>query len=168
MKNTLEQMVADGNNIELIREELGKARAKHDIPFDCFTRETAGEVAANLRTARKRKAPYGTARAVLEEEMYEAMEAYAARDYGSCVRELARCGAVVLRMMEHVRGIMEANEAKGAAEDANGKVKTEGNKATIMDALAAALVCAAVAAAVAIPAVLLAVAAIMFGERVAP
>lgn len=40
---------------------------------------------------------------ILYEEVMEALEAYAQKDYKQAIKELAQCGAVILRMMEFVK-----------------------------------------------------------------
>ena len=40
---------------------------------------------------------------ILYEEVMEAMDAYNKKDYKQALKELAQCGAVILRMMEFVK-----------------------------------------------------------------
>lgn len=40
---------------------------------------------------------------ILYEEVMEAMNAYNKKDYKKAIKELAQCGAVILRMMEFVK-----------------------------------------------------------------
>lgn len=44
---------------------------------------------------------------ILQEELFEAVEAYLEGDKAHALQELAQCGAVVLRLMEHVKAEIE-------------------------------------------------------------
>ena len=45
---------------------------------------------------------------ILYEEVMEAMDAYNKKDYKQAFKELAQCGAVILRMMEFVKNQADA------------------------------------------------------------
>lgn len=49
---------------------------------------------------------------LFQEEFYEALNAYVQGDKAQCLKELAQCGAVILRMMEFVGYEIEFREAE--------------------------------------------------------
>lgn len=56
---------------------------------------------------------------VIKEEIYEALEAFAERDYRNCLKELAQVAAVAVRGMEYVYRLTE--EAKVSEKFKGGK-----------------------------------------------
>jgi hypothetical protein len=95
-------------HLKQIEEEYGKACLKH--PFfahyfcDAYVLEKSTETLCDLRSNLRKQIGLGnvSAMAVLQCEIWEAIEAYHNRDYEACLQELAQCAAVVLRNMELV------------------------------------------------------------------
>lgn len=94
-------------NVEMILSELLKAKEKHPRFCDKFT--DSNEVYARSREEFWKdvnsEGPY-YATNILQEELWEAVNAYKQGRKEDCLQELAQCGAVVLRMMELVRNKM--------------------------------------------------------------
>lgn len=86
-----------------IKKELRIAEKKHQKFCDRLTNLNLQTTRELLRIARKINAgdTYYATR-ILDEELYEALEAYNEKDKSHCFQELAQCGAVILRMMEYV------------------------------------------------------------------
>lgn len=87
-----------------IETELRNAIEKHPKFCDVLSLLPKNEVHQSLKDLRfvNSYAPY-KADAILMEEVYEALEAYQAGDKKQCLKELAQCGAVIIRMMEFVK-----------------------------------------------------------------
>ena len=91
-----------------IETELRNAIEKHPKFCDVLSKLPKNEVHQSLKDLRfvNSYAPY-KADAILMEEVYEALEAYQACDKKQCLKKLAQCGAVIIRMMEFVKKEME-------------------------------------------------------------
>ena len=88
-----------GDNVEMMLDELREAYQKHPNFCDDFTQQTLIRTMHEERVAkRKNEGPF-FADLVLLEEVAEARTAWLEGDKKHCKRELAQCGAVVLRMM---------------------------------------------------------------------
>ena len=88
----------------MILDELEKAETKHPKFADFFTtKNNIFAVQKSLKTIREvnSEGPYD-ADIILREEVLEATEAYLQNDRENCLKELAQCGAVILRCMEMV------------------------------------------------------------------
>lgn len=90
--------------IEMIRQEFVEAKRKHPFFAARFTRDDREwnyEALANhsriINDGRGEKD--SCAELLLEEEIFEALAAYKDGDLDACQKELAQCGAVILRMM---------------------------------------------------------------------
>jgi len=90
-------------DIALIRAELFVADEKHPGFVSGVTTSPLETVKGRLTWARQMKAKEETFDRVMAEELYEAIEAHEEGRIPDCLRELAQCGAVILRMMEKVR-----------------------------------------------------------------
>ena len=91
----------------LITLEYQKAKKKY--PRFCKRFLTKGEtfdiVKLMLGMCRKisdNEKPNYSVQATLDEEVYEVYEAWCRHDFGECLRELAQCGAVIIRAMEFI------------------------------------------------------------------
>lgn len=94
-------------HFKLIENELRNAVAKHPKFCDDFSGADVEIVRDNLEFYRKANEGKQHADLVLLEEFYEAVEAYMNGDKKQCLKELAQCGAVIIRMMEFVKKEME-------------------------------------------------------------
>ena len=97
-------------NFEKISEELKRAKTKH--PVFCkeilSKRASLKEIRETLKSCRDEiDEGNATSDIILMEELCEAYEAYKMKNYDSCLTELAKCGAVIVRMMEWVQSEME-------------------------------------------------------------
>lgn len=90
-----------------IETELRNAIEKHPKFCDDFSRADVEIVRDNLEFYRKANVGKQHADLVLLEEFYEAVDAYMNGDKKQCLKELAQCGAVIIRMMEFVKKEME-------------------------------------------------------------
>lgn len=100
-------------NIEfmsMIDQELDNAKAKHPDFCDRITTLSTNESSVLLARIRAYNEMNNddTATMVLEEEIYEFIEAYLEKDYDHAIQELAQCGAVILRMIKFVKKEKEA------------------------------------------------------------
>lgn len=95
--------------VAMISTELHKAKAK--FPVFCNDLPAAGHsldiirfslLGARARSEAEREGGYSFENTI-NEEILEALEAYSAEDYKACLKELAQCGAVILRAMEFVK-----------------------------------------------------------------
>ena len=89
----------------MVLEELDKAEEKHPHFCDAFVDDISGVSWADSEAAMKARnehEPY-CANCIQMEEFAEAMNAYQHGDKLNCLKELAQCGAVIMRMMEHVQ-----------------------------------------------------------------
>lgn len=91
----------------LITLEYQKAKKKY--PRFCKRFLTKGENFDNIRwmlgLCRKisdNEKPRYSVQATLDEEVYEAYEAWCLNDLDGCLQELAQCGAVIIRAMEFI------------------------------------------------------------------
>ena len=90
-----------------IETELRNAIEKHPKFCDDFSRAYAESVVEGLNRYRKINEGKQHADAILLEEVYEAVYAYDHGKMEECLKELAQCGAVIIRMMEFVKKEME-------------------------------------------------------------
>ena len=90
-----------------IETELRNAIEKHPKFCDDFSRADVEIVRDNLEFYIKANKGTQHADLVLLKEFYEAVEAYMNGDKKQCLKELAQCGAVIIRMMEFVKKEME-------------------------------------------------------------
>lgn len=90
-----------------IETELRNAIEKH--PKFCTDISGAYQESVTRSLAHYRKVNEGTqhADAILLEELFEAVDAYNHCRKEECLKELAQCGAVIIRMMEFVKKEME-------------------------------------------------------------
>lgn len=104
----------------MIEEEYDKAVAKHPKFCDCFDSMVGsiGDVKIiknNLEFIRSHNDSLADANKIgamniLQEELLEAMEAFAEGDLSHCLQELAQCGAVIIRMMDLVNDEMKEKQ----------------------------------------------------------
>ena len=90
--------------IEMIRTEFIEAVHKHPTFASRMTRDDREwnyEALANhiKRINDERGGKRSVAELLLDEEIFEALAAYKEGDLDACQKELAQCGAVILRMM---------------------------------------------------------------------
>ena len=102
-------------NLELVAAELEAAKKKHPKFVDKFSVFEPKWYDINLEERRRKNAMYEPTGQlempdILQEEMWEAMSAYAHGDLAHARQELAQCAAVCIRAMEHIEKEME--EAK--------------------------------------------------------
>lgn len=97
----------DKRHIEAIAHEYWAAKEKHPKFCDDFSRADVEIVRDNLEFYRKANEGTQHADLVLLEEFYEAVEAYMNGDKKQCLKELAQCGGVIIRMMDFVKKEME-------------------------------------------------------------
>ena len=92
-----------------IIDEHKDACRKHPKFCDGITNKSKDAVRNALADLRivNAEGPYFADR-ILHEEIAEALEAYLDGDLKRSLKELARCGAVILRMMQFVQDEMEA------------------------------------------------------------
>lgn len=102
------------SNWSLVLDELDNAKRKHPKFVDHFFRkcEQFDIVAFKLNESRRilrQRTERGCVNfeAVLECEMWEAIEAYEKGDLAHARQELAQCAAVCIRAMEHIEKEME-------------------------------------------------------------
>ena len=93
--------------IGMVETELRNAIEKHPKFCDDFSGADVEIVRDNLEFFRKANEGTQHADLVLLEEFYEAVEAYMNGDKKQCLKELAQCGAVIIRMMDFVKKEME-------------------------------------------------------------
>lgn len=91
------------------RIDVEYQKAKRKYPRFCKRFLTKGERFDNIklmlrmcRTISDNEKPNYSVQATLDEEVYEVYEAWCRNDLDGCLRELAQCGAVVIRAMEFV------------------------------------------------------------------
>ena len=91
----------------LIALEYQKANKKY--PMFCKRFLTKGETFDNVklmlgmcRKISDNEKPSYSVQATLDEEVYEAYEAWCRNDLDGCLQELAQCGAVIIRAMEFI------------------------------------------------------------------
>ena len=91
----------------LITFEYQKAKKKY--PRFCKRFLTKGETFDNVklmlgmcRKISDNEKPSYSVQATLDEEVYEVYEAWCRNDLDGCLRELAQCGAVIIRAMEFI------------------------------------------------------------------
>lgn len=91
----------------LIALEYQKAKKKY--PRFCKRFLTRGETLDNIklmlgmcRKISDNEKPSYSVQATLDEEVYEVYEAWCRNDLDGCLRELAQCGAVIIRAMEFI------------------------------------------------------------------
>ena len=87
-----------------MKTELKEAQGKHAKFCDelCDSEEAWDKVAEHYKRVNDTCETY-EANLLLYEEVSEALEAYSKKDYKQALKELAQCGAVILRMMEFVK-----------------------------------------------------------------
>lgn len=87
-----------------MKTELNEAEGKHakfcDELFD--SEIDFGGFAEYYKIVNDNSATHN-ANHILYEEVMEAMDAYNKKEYKQAIKELAQCGAVILRMMEFVK-----------------------------------------------------------------
>jgi hypothetical protein len=95
---------------KMIDCELAKAKTKH--PKFCNSFAMIGYLHCKRMIDEYRRGckEHGTAFHVIQEEVYEAVEAHYEGRLDDCLVELAQCGAVVLRMMEFVQAEIDAKK----------------------------------------------------------
>lgn len=106
-------------NRSLVLDELDNAKRKHPKFVDHFSRKcdlfdfTAFKLDDSRRILRQRT-EHGCVNfeAVLECEMWEAIEAYEKGDLAHARQELAQCAAVCIRAMEQIEGEMNARNTE--------------------------------------------------------
>ena len=88
----------------MVLEELERAEEKHPHFCDIYSLKEPQVVRKTLKHLREWN-ENGTFQAdmILYEEVAEATEAWLQNDHEHCLKELAQCGAVIMRMMEHVQ-----------------------------------------------------------------
>lgn len=109
-------------HLEAIKYELSYAEKKHPQFCDCFDslmgiyyRDIVERILTQVRSINDSLTEANNigAMQILQEEITEAMLAFAEGDLSHCLQELAQCGAVILRIMEFVKNEMEkGNERK--------------------------------------------------------
>lgn len=102
--------MTNAKHIRMIEQEFTKACEKHPKfcdEFTAFDLETAlrGEKSFKLVNSER---PY-QADMILQEEVWEATVSHIKGDREHCLKELAQCGAVILRMMQYVEEERWAN-----------------------------------------------------------
>lgn len=87
-----------------MKTELKEAEGKHPKFCDylCDGEIDFGVFAKYYKLINDNSATHN-ANNILYEEVMEALEAYNKKDYKQALKELAQCGAVILRMMEFVK-----------------------------------------------------------------
>ena len=87
-----------------MKTELKKAEGKHAKLCDylCDGEIDFGVFEEYFKLVNDNSATH-YANQILYEEVMEAMNAYNKKDYKQALKELAQCGAVILRMMEFVK-----------------------------------------------------------------
>lgn len=87
-----------------MKTELKEAEGKHPKFCDelCDSEEAWDKVAEHYKQVNDTCETY-EANIILYEEVSEALESYAKKDFKQTLKELAQCGAVILRMMEFVK-----------------------------------------------------------------
>lgn len=99
-----------------IKKELRHAESKHPKFCDCFDslmcscyKDIVKLILTQVRSINDSLTEANNIGAmnILQEEITEAMLAYAEGDLPHCLQELAQCGAVILRMMEFVNDEMK-------------------------------------------------------------
>lgn len=109
-------------HLKAIKYELNYAEKKHPKFCDCFDslmcscyKDIVERILTQVRSINDSLTEENNigAMQILQEEITEAMLAYAEGDLPHCLQELAQCGAVILRIMEFVKNEMEkGNERK--------------------------------------------------------
>ena len=99
-------------NLELVAAELEAAKQKHPKFVDRFSVFVPKHYDDKLSECRRKNAMYEPTGQlempdILQEEMWEAMSAYAHGDIAHARRELAQCAAVCVRAMEYIEKEME-------------------------------------------------------------
>lgn len=94
-------------HIEKIKRELENATKKHPLFCHAYSnseKEDISHALASIRLYNEFCANQGKqlASTILQEEVFEAEEAFLKGDFDSCLHELSQCGAVILRMMDFV------------------------------------------------------------------
>lgn len=97
-----------------MKTELKEAEGKHPKFCDdlCDSEEAWDKVAEHYKRVNDTCEIYET-NLLLYEEVSEALEAYSKKDYKHTLKELAQCGAVILRMMEFVKKQADAEYFNG-------------------------------------------------------
>lgn len=87
-----------------MKTELKEAEGKHPKFCDelCDSEIDFGRCAEYYKLINDNRATHD-ANLILYEEVMEALEAYSKKDYKQALKELAQCGAVILRMMDFVK-----------------------------------------------------------------
>lgn len=87
-----------------MKTELKEAEGKHPKFCDelCKGEIDFGRFAEYYKLVNDNSATHN-ANQILYEEVMEALDAYNKKDYKQALKELAQCGAVILRMMEFVK-----------------------------------------------------------------
>lgn len=103
-------------HLKVIKHELSYAEKKHPQFCDCFDslmgscyKEIVEKILTQVHSINDSLTEANNigAMQILQEEITEAMLAYAEGDLPHCLQELAQCGAVILRIMEFVKNEME-------------------------------------------------------------
>lgn len=102
-------------NLEMVVAELKAAKKKHPKFVDKFSVFEQKWYAINLEERRRKNAMYEPTGQlemtdILQEEMLEAMSAYAHGDLAHAKQELAQCAAVCIRGMEYIEKEMEGTK----------------------------------------------------------
>jgi hypothetical protein len=103
-------------HLEAIKYELSYAEKKHtkfcdyfDSLMGSYYRDIVERILHQVRSINDSLTEENNigAMQILQEEITEAMLAYAEGDLPHCLQELAQCGAVILRTMEFIKNEME-------------------------------------------------------------
>lgn len=103
-------------HLKAIKYELNYAEKKHPKFCDCFDslmgisyKDIVEKILTQVRSINDSLTEANNIGAMqfLQEEITEAMLAYAEGDLPHCLQELSQCGAVIIRMMEFVKNEME-------------------------------------------------------------
>ena len=94
-------------HIDMIKSELENATKKHPLFCHAYSNSEKEAISHELDSIRLYNDFYANqgkqlASTILQEEVFEAEEAFLKGDFDSCLHELAQCGAVILRMMYFV------------------------------------------------------------------
>jgi hypothetical protein len=107
-------------HLKVIKHELSYAEKKHPKFCDCFDslmcscyKEIVEKILTQVRSINDSLTEANNIGAmnILQEEITEAMLAYAEGDLSHCLQELAQCGAVIIRTMEFVKNEMEKKKS---------------------------------------------------------
>ena len=107
-------------HLKAIKYELNYAEKKHPKFCDCFDslmgscyKDIVEKILHQVRSINDSLTEENNIGAIniLQEEIIEAMLAYAEGDLPHCLQELAQCEAVILRTMEFVKNEMEKKKS---------------------------------------------------------